>query len=268
MKILLTSGGTRTKIDEVRHVGNLSSGTFGRHLCNALLWMGHDVTFLYAKGSKCPHELRLDLRTVGSLETEDALAWFLRIEEKYHPIAYDDFDDYAAKLKECLKQSPEVVVLAAAVSDYAPVPAEGKISSELDEMTIRMVKTPKLIRGIREVLPKCFLVGFKLLVDSTDEQLEHAMGEQKHKAAVDLVVGNDLRDIKANQHKLTLLGCDGHIYELGPKPGSELATDLAKEIIRDAETMQGKYDDLGAWGWEWVHDERGWGIKGVHNGKV
>ena len=40
MKVLLTSGGTKTLIDEVRHVGNMSNGTFGNHIC------------------ECPHELR------------------------------------------------------------------------------------------------------------------------------------------------------------------------------------------------------------------
>lgn len=269
MKVLLTSGGTRAKIDDVRHVGNMSSGTFGKHICNAFLKKGHDVTFLYAKGSKCPHELRIDLQSILDFScansvsnhvyysdlinglrkkvSQDAFDLYLH-REKYHPIAYDDFEDYSTKLAECLKDLPEIVVLAAAASDYLPVKVEGKISSEMNDMTINMVKAPKLIRGVRGVLPDCFLVGFKLLVGSTELELIDAMGDQIRKANTDMVVGNDLRDIRNSAHKLTIISIDHHPCELGPGPGEKLAEDLVFEIVRDAETMLGEYDHLGAVG--------------------
>lgn len=274
MKVLLTSGGTKVKIDDVRHVGNFSAGTFGNHLCHAFLEAGHDVTFLYAKGSKCPHELRLDLSDVvtgedrpveGMFEIEDiagnevakAAGLLDDCRGRYHPVPYSDFEDYAVKLDELLRAAapvipyvPDVVVLAAAVSDYAPVKREGKISSELDEMTIRMEKTPKLIRKVKDTLPECFLVGFKLLVGSTQKQLQDAMVDQHEKARADMVVGNDLRDIRTAQHKLTTLSIDQHFYEIGPMPGDQLAAALVEEIVRDAKTMNGDFAHLGAPGRE------------------
>jgi phosphopantothenoylcysteine synthetase/decarboxylase len=253
MKVLLTSGGTRSYIDEVRILTNLSTGTFGNHLCKAFLRSGHDVTFLYAKGSKCPHELRVDLSTIldhkfvadvkesyflgkTAIEVEQAATFIRANRDTYHPVSYADFDDYKAKLETCLSGKPDIVVLAAAVSDYAPVKTDGKISSELDEMSIHLVKTPKLIRKVKKVLPNCFLVGFKLLVNSTQEQLEDAMLDQMTKAETDMVVGNDLRDIKANNHTLTVLSIDNLFYVFDPMSGDKLAQELVAEIVQDAET--------------------------------
>ena len=54
----------------------------------------------------------------------------------YHPVAYYDFDDYAIKLMELLETfKPDVVVLAAAVSDYAPVKTTGKTGVEMEALT-------------------------------------------------------------------------------------------------------------------------------------
>jgi phosphopantothenoylcysteine synthetase/decarboxylase len=263
VKILLTSGGTKVKIDDVRHIGNMSQGTFGTHLCKAFLKAGHEVTFLYAKDSKCLHELRLDLsyalhmdaysesilpfHSVINMTASHHLKFLEDIHSKYHPYAYADFDEYARKLMCCIRSfKPDIVVLSAAVSDYTPVKTEGKISSELDEINLKLVKTPKLIRQVKQILPDCFLVGFKLLVGSTQEQLEDAMEEQRNKAGADMVVGNDLRDIRAGQHKLTVLSIDCRHYESGPASGEMLAKDLVNNIIRDAETLLGEYAHLGA----------------------
>lgn len=211
MKVLLTSGGTRAMIDEVRHVGNMSSGTFGNHICVALLKQKHHVDFLYAKGSKCPHEFREKIGLLGKdyfsvlrdLKDRNDL---LRDSSGYWPCEYDDFYDYESQFIDLLSaHKPQVVILAAAVSDYAPVKFKGKISSELDTIDIKMEKTPKIIRNVKKVLPETFLVGFKLLVNSTEEQLYDAMIDQMEKTGADMVVGNDLRDIKNNNHKLNII---------------------------------------------------------------
>lgn len=264
MKVLLTSGGTRTALDEVRFLTNMSTGTFGNHICQAFLKAGHDVTFLYAKGSKCPHELRIDLTRVvtgedksndGMFEVEhdsgnvvaERADLLSSCRDRYNPISYNDFNDYAAKLVSLLEiGKPDIVVLAAAVSDYAPVKREGKIRSDLKSMEIELVRTPKLIGEVKQIHPECFLVGFKLLVGSTQDQLEEAMEKQIRQAHCDMVVGNDLRDIKASQHRLTKLSLDGICYQSDVKPGAELAKELVEEIVRDAKTTFGEHSHLGA----------------------
>lgn len=235
MKVLLTSGGTRAKIDDVRHVGNMSSGTFGNHICNALLDAGHEVVFLYAKGSKCPHELRVNLGKHAPVFTQtnlqEDIEFFDKHEFLYTPISYDDFEDYAKKLKDLLADKPDVVILAAAVSDYIPQKSEGKISSEFSTLDIHMIKAPKLINFVKDISPDSFLVGFKLLVNSTGDELIAAMEKQVQKTGADLVVGNDLRDIKANQHSLTIYNPKNHeILYFSNMSGHYLAKTLVAKI--------------------------------------
>lgn len=240
--MLLTSGGTRTPIDEVRHVGNLSNGTFGCHLCNAILKRGHETIFIHAKGSKTPHECRINLIEINQIDGVNKLMrqyeFLDNVKGKYYPFQYQTFDDYKRSLFHQLSLfKPDVVILAAAVSDYAPVQKKGKISSELKKMVVEFEQTPKLIRLIREVCPKTFLVGFKLLVGSTSEQLLEAMKKQMDDTKANMVVGNDLRDIKASNHRLTILYEDGlTVEEKDNQTGENLASFLIEKIICDAQS--------------------------------
>ena len=55
MKILITSGGTKIKIDMVRSITNMSKGTFGSKIATEFLRYDNEhVTFLHAKDSKLP----------------------------------------------------------------------------------------------------------------------------------------------------------------------------------------------------------------------
>jgi phosphopantothenoylcysteine synthetase/decarboxylase len=154
-----------------------------------------------------------------------------KVKDRYLTQEYSNFNEYADTMMNYLQtHQPDIVVLAAAVSDYAPVKSKGKISSDLDKMVIELEQTPKLIRMIRTLCPETFLVGFKLLVGSTAEELEGAMRKQMEKAKTDMVVGNDLRDIRANKHSLTVLREGGHFCKFEGMPGASLADSLVEAI--------------------------------------
>ena len=120
-------------------------------------------------------------------------------------IEYDTFDDYRLKLTDLLKAEKfDIIVLAAAVSDYGVANYfNGKYHSSND-MSIKLVKLPKVITEVRALAPDSTICGFKLLVDSTDEELRSAMDKQIAENGIELCVGNDLRDIKADDHRLTI----------------------------------------------------------------
>jgi phosphopantothenoylcysteine synthetase/decarboxylase len=243
MKILLTSGGTKVSLDSVRSITNMSHGTFGNHICHALLELGHEVIFLYAKGSKCPHEYRADLSSTKNMKSILNLArqidFYEAHKDKYIPVQYNDFGTYSGNLLSLLTyQKPNITILAAAVSDYAPVKVDGKISSDLEKVTINLEQTPKLIRQVKTILPSTYLVGFKLLVNSTKEELHKAMEKQRDKAMVNMVVGNDLRDIKADKHTLTLLSKYNQHEELEPSGGLLLARELVNKIMDEIEVEE------------------------------
>jgi hypothetical protein len=58
---------------------------------------------------------------------------------------------------------------------------------------------------MRKLAPNSIICGFKLLVDSTEDELVEAMRKQIAESDVDLVIGNDLRDIKADNHSLMVI---------------------------------------------------------------
>ena len=209
MKILITSGGTKVPIDRVRSITNMSRGTFGSRIADAFFDEGLEafrvgnehgnpiekITFFMARGSMKP-----TLQTLNDETHEDG----------YRPIEYAEystFDDYKSGIEELLKKETyDVIVVAAAVSDYGVANYyNGKYRSREDDMCIKLVKLPKILPIMRKLAPDSVICGFKLLVDSTDEQLLDAMRKQVDESGVDLVIGNDLRDIKANNHKLLVI---------------------------------------------------------------
>ena len=72
-------------------------------------------------------------------------------------------------------------------------------------MCIKLVKLPKILPIMRKLAPNATICGFKLLVDSTNAELLDAMVKQFNESNVDLVVGNDLRDIKNDNHRLFIM---------------------------------------------------------------
>ena len=209
MKILITSGGTKIPVDRVRSITNMSRGTCGSRIADAFFDEGLEafrtgneygnpiekITFFMAKGSRKP--------TLQSLNDET-------YEDGYRPIEYVEystFDDYKSGVEDLLKKETyDVIVAAAAVSDYGVANYyDGKYRSREDDMCIRLVRLPKVLPVMRKLAPNAVICGFKLLVDSTTADLLNAMKNQIVESDVDLVIGNDLRDIKNDDHKLTVM---------------------------------------------------------------
>lgn len=121
MKILLTSGGTKIPIDEVRHIANMSSGTFGTKIGIECLNRGHDLYFMASKDSKTPTKFTYDFnknsREFITTEVIKNAIWHESISSRYAEITYTSFDDYM----ETLKDSIEIASLDAIIWEDDPV---------------------------------------------------------------------------------------------------------------------------------------------------
>lgn len=196
MNILITSGGTKVPIDRVRSITNMSRGTFGAKIADEFYAKLRDgdnqITFFMAKGSKRPMRQSIDN------EYFDSGIDIMRYVE------YSTFDEYKAGIEKLLSEEKfDIIVVAAAVSDYGVANYyDGKYRSREDDMCIKLVKLPKILPIMRKMASDAVICGFKLLVDSTEDELLSAMEKQIDETNVDLVIGNDLRDIKADDHKL------------------------------------------------------------------
>ena len=241
MKMLITSGGTSVDLDEVRRIQNMSSGRFGAKIATAALQAGNGVFFLHAHNSVTPFTFNCDVTEVPFHEEVRMISRFIGMmnfrrahEARYRPQQYRTFHEYHAHLKaQVVSGNFDVVVLAAAVSDYGPPgdtteKKQGKISSDREELMFRLEPLPKLIAQVKQWNSDLYLVGFKLLVDATFQELAEAAMKQIDRCGSDLVVSNDLHDIKKGNHKLHLFDKKGYVKTL-----QESQTNLAEALVEE-----------------------------------
>lgn len=196
LEVLITSGGTISKIDDVRHVGNFSSGTTGMYIAEEFLKNGDNVHYVYSKGAKRPLRERLELNPSRPFEEEiDRLskefARYHQLKDHLNEYKIETFEDYFDMVKTVLERKKiDVVILAAAVSDYSAVRQNGKISSDLERIQVEMVKNPKVIKLIKEWSPNVYQVGFKLLSNVKMEELIETAYNHGRNNRSDLVVAN------------------------------------------------------------------------------
>ena len=138
-KVLVTSGPTWVRIDDVRVIANVSSGAMGQLIALELLRNAARVTLL--QGPVQVATIKASLRTKN----------------------FTFYEELRALFDEELKKHFDVVIHAAAVADYRPVKSvAGKIRSDKKNLTLTLTRTRKLIDLIRARQPNAILVGFKL----------------------------------------------------------------------------------------------------------
>ena len=242
MKILISSGGTKVPIDGVRFITNMSSGTFGSKIATEILKLGHEVRFFKAKDSKSPYQFTVDMRKQANENVVAYLAPYrelMKFKDSYEEYVYQTFDEYQVQLERLVAfEQPDVIVLAAAVSDYGTENfVDGKIRSK-DNLTINLKPLPKIISMVKTWAPKAKLVGFKLLVNSTEDELLDAAKDSVDKNGCDLVIANDLQDIKNNEHKVYMVESVNqrgtriiNMIKSDPKDPNFLARKVAQKIV-------------------------------------
>ena len=190
LSVLITAGGTKEPLDQVRFISNFSSGAFGRGFAIAAAEAGHEVVLL------APKEI---VKLAGPLPKEVELRPFVSTA------------DLQKKLEEASKEKFwDVVIHSAAVSDYTPADvSDGKISSDKDELIVRLVKTHKLIRNMRSQFGKSFIVGFKLLSGVAPEERFRVAMKQIGGCRTNLCIENDLTEVSSKSHKARIVTPEG-----------------------------------------------------------
>jgi phosphopantothenoylcysteine decarboxylase/phosphopantothenate--cysteine ligase len=164
-KILVTAGPTYEPIDEVRYIGNYSSGKMGFQIAKAASLRGAEVTLIAGPTSlKASNNVkRIDIHTA---------------EEMFNAVQ-NEF-----KNKDC-------VIMSAAVADFKPQKnVKGKIKKEkTTSLLIKTEKTKDILEFLGRNKNKSYLVGFAL---ETDNEIKNAKEKIKRKN-LDLIVVNNPR---------------------------------------------------------------------------
>ena len=237
MNVVVTGGGTVAPIDDVRLLTNVSSGRFAAAITEACLDRGANVWHIHTAAAQLPLK-RLAAFALDITNPATELLRLARLREKWLsqrerlrliPLAVGNVDDYAKVLKQTLKSHAiDVVFLPMAVADFEPEPRLGKISSDADSLDLHCLRTPKVIRLVRDWSPSVYLVGFKLLSHASREELISRAEAACRENRADLTVANDLETLRQGRHTIHLVR-PGHEPET-LEPGDDLARRLVDRV--------------------------------------
>jgi phosphopantothenoylcysteine decarboxylase / phosphopantothenate---cysteine ligase len=201
--VLVTAGGTREPLDSVRFVGNRSSGRMGVALAAEARKRGAAVTLLAANLTVPAPE------GVEVVETPTAA-------------------DLAREAKA--RAGADVVLMAAAVADYAPEPLAGKRPKSGEKWQLTLHPTEDILRALGDSRNGSVLVGFG--AEEGNEGLERKRRMLAEKQ-LDLVVFNDIsrEDIgfDAPDNEVVLIGAGGE-RRVGKAPKARIAAEILDEV--------------------------------------
>ncbi len=165
-KVIVTAGGTREKIDDVRFITNRSSGKMGIAIAEACYERGADVLLIRAKSSVMPR---------------------YHIKEK----TFDTSNELLSILKENLNNY-DICYHNAAVSDFVVKnKIDGKFSSG-NPLQIDLEPQKKIIEQIKQINPKINLIAFKAEYEKNMKKLEQAALQKLKESRADAVIANDI----------------------------------------------------------------------------
>ena len=199
VKVLVTAGPTREKIDPVRYITNHSSGKMGYAIARAAMLRGADVTLVTGKTDLMPP------MGVNTVEIVSAA-------------------DMAQAVKERAKEQ-DIIIKAAAVADYRPkYTSDEKMKKKDEDMCIELERTQDIL-GFLGAHKKegQFLCGFSM---ETENMIENSR-KKLEKKNLDLIVANNLKEQGAG------FGTDTNIVTLLSKEDTIQLPIMSKEEVAD-----------------------------------
>jgi phosphopantothenoylcysteine decarboxylase/phosphopantothenate--cysteine ligase len=209
-RVLITAGPTIEHIDPLRIITNQSSGKTGVLLANEFVSSGAKVTFIYGPGMEPPPRGAKVIQVQTSREMFEAV-------------------------RKEMKQKFDIVILAAAVSDYTiEKPSKAKIKSNVEKILLKLKRTRKIIDEIKKLQKDVFLVGFKAETDLPKKKLIESARQKIAESGADLIVANDIgtRYRKNPGQNNVILVNSGKELVSGWKDKEKIAKFICKEIER------------------------------------
>ena len=213
LKVLVTAGPTREKIDPVRYLSNHSTGKMGYAIARAAISRGAEVTLVTGK---------TDLTPPGEADTVEIVS----------------AADMARAVKERARDQ-DIIIKAAAVADYRPKQVNAQKTKKQDgTLVIELERTRDILAelGAKKGARQC-LCGFSM---ETEHVLAHSREKRKRKNA-DLIAANSIREAGAgfgvDTNHLVLITQEGE-EDLGMLPKEACAERLLDRLYGIWKTKQ------------------------------
>lgn len=165
LRVMVTAGGTRERLDPVRYLGNDSSGKMGFAIAAAAKARGAEVTLI------CGHTTATPPENIPLVHVESTC---------------DLFDAVTSRAREM-----DVIIQAAAPADYRFAnPSQQKMKKEAGKpLVLELVENPDIAAAVGQAKqPGQVLIGFAA---ETENLLENAR-RKLDKKNLDMIVANDV----------------------------------------------------------------------------
>lgn len=195
-RIGVIGGSSYESIDDVRVITNNSTGETATDIATMAYYLGAEVKLL-----------------MGSVKV--AIPPFLKFE------TFSNLDSLVSKIgtvKDC-----DTVIVPAALSDFTAEKKGGKISSNRS-FSITLKPAPKFLKILRKEF-KGKIVGFKAEFGISRKELLSKARERVEEYSLDMIVANDLKDVRTGFTKVIVIKGKKEIDLEGEK------TEVAKRIL-------------------------------------
>jgi phosphopantothenoylcysteine decarboxylase / phosphopantothenate---cysteine ligase len=216
LKVVVSAGGTRERLDPVRFIGNSSSGLMGWALARAAVLRGADVR-LVAANVEIPAPPGVEVEAVGSTA------------------------DLAQAMAVATKNA-DIAVMAAAPADFTPAAAsQTKIKKTADGgLELTLVQTVDVLASLVQARTdsRQILVGFAAETPSEDQTLLDLGRAKLARKGCDLLVLNEVGHnlvFGKPDSQITILSAEGAV---GPTTGSK--DTLAHQIWDEAVALRSR----------------------------
>lgn len=203
-KVLITSGGTFEKWDNVRGHTNLSKGTMGCYLAEAAYAKNAEVIYMHGVFTQLPEH-----------------------KEQMRLVSFEGIEDLGDKLKQIVEaEQIDYVIMAVAGSDWLidkvfdqagnELTAKGKMPSD-EPPIIHFKKAPKILAQVKKWAPNTTLVGFKLEATEDEQLLMDRAMIRMEAAQADYMVANSSKSLYGAMEPHYIIEKSGNITKIDGK---------------------------------------------------
>ena len=228
-RIVVTGGGSREKIDEVRYISNFSSGKMAKALCLSLYLKGADVCYITTMSNE---DLPSGVYTIDAEDSKEIYEYTkdaIRVSKK----GKMSKPSMNASDRHLIQKEPYLFMVAA-IADFTPkFPQEGKLKKSMlgESWNIELTQTTDILSSLDKTDIKT--VAFKAEMNSK-EGLQNAINllTQKNVDAVCYNLLEDATSFGGDENEITFITKDAQV----PLGRADKLT-LSDKILHEAKKL-------------------------------
>ncbi len=205
-RVLVTAGPTQEDFDPVRFLSNRSSGKQGYALARVAWRRGGEVCLISGPTALAAPYGVIRVMARSAREMQDAVT------ERF--------------------PEADVLLMAAAVSDYRPTQVERKkIKRGLDEMQFHLTQNPDILRNLSPRQTQQLVVGFAAETHDLEREARRKLADKN----LDLIVANDVNrpdsGFQADTNEVTIIAREGAPLPLSLRSKEEVAEAVLDRVV-------------------------------------